>query len=331
MLKLRHPLWTHVVAVGLGVWMISALWGAWPLPARVPMQFGWAGEPVRWGSRWELVGVLVVVPLLLIGLGLFFDENWARGETRRRFNYIALFDEVLLGFLAPLCVAHLSMIQRGGEMRLAMPWGMMLAAVAGAGLLAAAIERGRPWRAPERRVDAEDTSLLTSQIEERARAGERWVYWETQNPVWVTALSLLFAVEMLLVAVVMWVLTPTGMPWLTPVFAVLAAVMIVPCGGLRVSVNRREVEVRLGLLGLRLLKLRLADVDAVDLESFSPLADFGGWGIRCKKGTWAFFFTGNRGVMLRTRAGRRFVIGSDHPERLAAAISVARRDGDPSA
>jgi hypothetical protein len=38
----------------------------------------------------------------------------------------------------------------------------------------------------------------------------------------------------------------------------------------------------------------------------------------------AFFFRGERGVKIRFRDGRQFLIGSDHPERLAAAIAAAR-------
>ena len=38
-----------------------------------------------------------------------------------------------------------------------------------------------------------------------------------------------------------------------------------------------------------------------------------------------YFFRGNRGVLIETESGKKYLIGSDHPERLAAVLDVARR------
>ncbi len=101
--------------------------------------------------------------------------------------------------------------------------------------------------------------------------------------------------------------------------------MLLLCyGGLRVSVTSERVEVRLGMIGLRLLRVPSSELAASEVRAFSPLGEFGGWGIRYNGRMWAFYWRGTRGVELRTKAGKQYLIGSDHPERLAAAITAAR-------
>jgi hypothetical protein len=60
----------------------------------------------------------------------------------------------------------------------------------------------------------------------------------------------------------------------------------------------------------------------VETHEFSPLRDFGGYGIRANKGMSGYFLRGNRGVKLTTANGKKYLIGSDNADRLAAVISA---------
>ena len=84
-----------------------------------------------------------------------------------------------------------------------------------------------------------------------------------------------------------------------------------------------RMRVRMGVLGVRLLTLETADIAEAVVHSFSPLRDFGGWGIRGNRQMKAYFFSGRRGVKVRTRRGKQYLVGSDRPERLAAVIGAA--------
>jgi hypothetical protein len=106
---------------------------------------------------------------------------------------------------------------------------------------------------------------------------------------------------------------------------VLAALPVVFYGGLRVSVTPERVRVRLGFLGIPLLTLKIIDLAEVQVHQFSPLADFGGYGIRFNAQIKAYFLRGNRGVKLTTVRGKNYLIGSDRPERLSAVIQIAKR------
>ena len=76
--------------------------------------------------------------------------------------------------------------------------------------------------------------------------------------------------------------------------------------------------------GLPVLRLRLADIVDARVHTFSPIGDFGGWGIRRRNGVTAYFLEGNTGVLLRTSRDKKYLIGTDHPERLAAVLNAAR-------
>ncbi len=68
-------------------------------------------------------------------------------------------------------------------------------------------------------------------------------------------------------------------------------------------------------------RIRLADITAAEAVTYSPLVEYGGWGIKGLPGNSAINARGNRGVRLTLRDGRRILIGSQRPDELAAALA----------
>jgi hypothetical protein len=119
---------------------------------------------------------------------------------------------------------------------------------------------------------------------------------------------------------------PAAFRWSIAGIMLASFVFLVACyGGLTVRVTRERVELRLGVFGIRLLRVAVDDVTRVQVHSFSPLRDYGGWGIRWSPRGWAFFLRGNRGALIETVRGRRYLLGSDNPDRLAAVIEAATK------
>jgi hypothetical protein len=58
-------------------------------------------------------------------------------------------------------------------------------------------------------------------------------------------------------------------------------------------------------------------------HTYSPIRDYGGWGIRYGRGGKAYNVSGNRGIMLELTDGQRLLIGSQKPEDLAEAMGLA--------
>ncbi|MFO0910074.1 MAG: hypothetical protein U0794_17310 [Isosphaeraceae bacterium] len=72
----------------------------------------------------------------------------------------------------------------------------------------------------------------------------------------------------------------------------------------------------------------IASVQKIEVVSYRPLADYGGWGIRSgRDGERVLNARGNRGVRLDLGDGTRLLIGSQKPELLAVAIERALRPG----
>ncbi len=64
-------------------------------------------------------------------------------------------------------------------------------------------------------------------------------------------------------------------------------------------------------------------IASVEITSFRPIRDFGGWGIRFGKEATAYFMSGNRGVLITGSFHRKYILGSDTPERLKSVIQYA--------
>lgn len=62
-------------------------------------------------------------------------------------------------------------------------------------------------------------------------------------------------------------------------------------------------------------------------REYSPMREYGGWGVRVSAEGRAYNATGNKGVQLVLKDGSRILIGSQQPEALAAALRAAGVSG----
>lgn len=114
--------------------------------------------------------------------------------------------------------------------------------------------------------------------------------------------------------------------------------VLLACGGTLwiVSAARLEVHVTRELLDvnffpLRHKRIRLADILDARPRSFSPIAEFGGWGLRWSVlgNGWGYFMRGSEGVQLILADGKKMLVGSQQPERLASVLQQLRPAAAP--
>jgi len=323
---LYHPLWTHLFAFGyllVAGWVLYGAWSRQPqMQQHIPLQFDFNGYPIREGSRYELLAIPVVMLLYLL-CSVLLDELWARQERRKTFNWLSLLDELIIGVMVGLLWGYLVAYFTKGfdKMIFHLPWTTMLLAAGVAVAGAAVLELLRPWNPYPDRMEGEDAAAIRQEIAQRVRLRERWVHWEAQNNAWINAAMIIASAVMLTGAVLSYKLEPLAAAMLV-VSAVAVVLLLV--GGMRTTVTPDRIEIRIGLIGLRIFRLPLGKIAEAKAHDFSPLREFGGYGIRWNGKTTAFFFRGNRGVLLRTVAGKQYLIGSDRPQRLAAVIGAAK-------
>ena len=64
-----------------------------------------------------------------------------------------------------------------------------------------------------------------------------------------------------------------------------------------------------------------SDVQRAYLKEYSPISEFGGWGIKgYSRKNMAFNVSGNQGLQLELTDGRRILLGTQQPEKLRHAL-----------
>ncbi len=307
--NLSHPWWGHLPAVSL--FLVVTFFAAL---ARI---IGGPEIPVMYDNNVNLyptfgyfLTYFVPIGLLALGVLILVDELWARQEIRKSFNWFSLLDEVVIGITLLLSYGktydYHSPIGSGPQFTVSTTWPLVAVVFAAIGL-AILLELRRPFAPREAYVAAEETGEFEAELARRAAAGERVAYFEGQNPAYLTVLLVLGGVVLLFGVVMCW----KTMPWVSLLLFVLMGAVALALGGLRVSVTSSLLEVRLGVLGIRMLTLPTADVAEVGMPGVGP---------ETADSVRVLSLGGRQGVTIATTLGRRYLIGSDRPERLAAVL-----------
>jgi hypothetical protein len=319
--KLHHPLWTHLsalvcIAINAGFLLYVQL------PACVPIHFT-NGLPDSWGSPLDLWLTMLGWPLLLLIGSILFDERCARYEQKRQFNWFSLIDELLIGLWVGRNVKMIPQLSYP-EPVLSGWWPVALLFAAAAVASAVLLELRRPYRPEVQKWTSVDVAPLAQGIQPQFRPDGRWLYWEKHNSIIWRCLVALITV---LWAGVAWSMAKESDFGGVVFFAFLAILSASWYGGIHSVVTPGRLKLRSENLGLAFLRLKLANVQSVEVMSFNVFADFLGWGLyrySLSLRAWGFVLGGKRGVMIHMKSGRKFFIGSSTPEKLAAATEAAR-------
>lgn len=102
-------------------------------------------------------------------------------------------------------------------------------------------------------------------------------------------------------------------------------------GQLRVRVTRTSVHLSFGSTSLISKVIGFDEIVSMEAVDYSPLMEFGGWGIRYRwGGKRAWTVRGTRALVLHLEDGKHFYVGSDNPEGLAAHIRLVADIPGPS-
>jgi hypothetical protein len=69
--------------------------------------------------------------------------------------------------------------------------------------------------------------------------------------------------------------------------------------------------------------IKKEDISRFEVKKYSPIMDYGGWGIRLgtsKKGN-AYNVNGNMGVLFEFKNGKKFMLGTQNPESIKSALN----------
>jgi hypothetical protein len=320
--KLVHPFWTHLPAVAVLVIFIVYVFAGGPLPARAPVHFNNHGQANSYGSPWLVIGLIIGLSLLFITTSFILDELWARQEKKKAFNWLSLMDDITVGSMVGINLGYFAFLHQNGSIY-NIRWDYLGLVGGSVIVLAILLEILRPYRPYSEKLVEQDSHTLKEEIERHLKGNSSFVYWDYQNPFWVSLMTTLIPLIFIVTAVLVWF----EQPWLSVMSFIIAVVVAFMHGGQRVLVTRRNITVRWGMLGIPVCWVAMKDISMVEKREFSPLRDFGGYGIRYNGKMLAFYMRGNRGVKLTTTTGWKYLIGSDNVDALEAVINAVRENG----
>lgn len=67
-------------------------------------------------------------------------------------------------------------------------------------------------------------------------------------------------------------------------------------------------------------RITYADIKTCEARKYSPIKEYGGWGIRFGRHGRAYNISGDKGAQLELIDGKRIMLGSQHAQTLSAAI-----------
>jgi hypothetical protein len=137
----------------------------------------------------------------------------------------------------------------------------------------------------------------------------------------------ILAIPILLIAVFAYAIFQqeiTGVPfgnkpapsWLIGVF------MLIPIGlfwffwslKLTTKITKKAINIDFGILGK--CQILLTDIKKADVVTYSPLKDYGGWGLRISHNGTAYNMAGKLGLLVNTQSGKKIMIGTQKAKEL---------------
>ena len=93
----------------------------------------------------------------------------------------------------------------------------------------------------------------------------------------------------------------------------LLILLLFACSNLKTKFNEEQLEIRF----FPFLKKQFLfnDIQSMEIITYSPFFDFGGWGIRWNMEGWAYIVSGNQGLSVRMKDGKKYLIGIQNPEK----------------
>ena len=91
--------------------------------------------------------------------------------------------------------------------------------------------------------------------------------------------------------------------------------------GLDVQLSSEAIHLRFWPFHFKPRTFYFSDIDNAEAVTYSPLKDYGGWGIRYGAKGKAYNVSGNQGVVITLETGQSILIGSQRHEELSSLIN----------
>jgi hypothetical protein len=67
-----------------------------------------------------------------------------------------------------------------------------------------------------------------------------------------------------------------------------------------------------------------SDIESLEVRKYKPVREFGGWGIKGTKNNKVFNISGDMGLQITFKSGKKLLIGTAEPQKLEIALLEIR-------
>jgi len=96
--------------------------------------------------------------------------------------------------------------------------------------------------------------------------------------------------------------------------------------GLKTRIDKDGIYYRFFPFHFKEKYIAWADVEKMEVIQYSPLADYGGWGIRYGRKGKAFNVSGNKGLFLTLKSGKHLLFGTKKEEEMREVVGLIARN-----
>lgn len=99
-----------------------------------------------------------------------------------------------------------------------------------------------------------------------------------------------------------------------PVLLVLGIALPFRLSKLSTTVSPDSIGYRFFPFQTKYKYIRKADIQSISVGHYSPLKEYGGWGIRLGRKGWAYTIKGSEGISILLKKGKQVLIGTSKPQ-----------------
>ncbi len=119
-------------------------------------------------------------------------------------------------------------------------------------------------------------------------------------------------------------ITTVGLAWplLFSPLLMLATMVLMSSMRMLTNIDEEGIHYKLNPLMWKYRTIQWEEVDQIYVRQYSPIAEYGGWGIRYSfRNGKAFNIKGNQGIQIVLKSGKKILIGTQQPEEASRILS----------
>jgi hypothetical protein len=101
-------------------------------------------------------------------------------------------------------------------------------------------------------------------------------------------------------------------------------ILLLMLSSLYVRIEKHGIIVRFFPFHIKPKVYLWADIESLEVRKYKPLREFGGWGIKGTKNNRAFNVSGDMGLQITFKSGKKLLVGTAQPQKLEISLLEIR-------